>query len=118
LEQEVLKVLLLDSRNRLIKVEDVFKGSLNEISIHPREVFKPAIENSAAFIILAHNHPSGDPQPSEEDLKMTTELLKASNIICIPILDHIIIGNNNFVSLKKLTDRNFTHYLKRNLEIE
>lgn len=100
LKKECVKVVLLDSRNRLIKVETVSLGSLNENVIHPREVFKPAIENSAASIILVHNHPSGDAEPSEEDLFFTRDTIKAGRTLDIKLKDHLIIGNNNFVSIK------------------
>ena len=101
LKQECVKVLLLDSRNRLIKVETISLGTLNENVIHPREVFKPAIENSAASIILVHNHPSGDAEPSKEDLKITKEIVKAGKLLGISLEDHVVIGNGKFTSLKK-----------------
>jgi len=113
LEQEVLKVFLLDSRNRLIKVEDVFKGSLNENVFSPREIFKLAFDYNAASIILVHNHPSGDAEPSEEDLKATTNILKVGHMIGIEVLDHIIIGNNVFISLRKLADKKFSYYREK-----
>jgi len=100
LKQECVKVLLLDSRNRLIKVETVSLGTLNENVIHPREVFKPAIENSAASIILVHNHPSGDAEPSEEDIFLTRDIIKAGKILDIKLKDHLIIGNTGFMSIK------------------
>ena len=101
LEQEILKVLLLDSRNRLIKVEDVFKGSLNESVFSAREIFKLAFDYNAASIILVHNHPSGDAEPSNDDIFSTKDLIKAGNLIGVRINDHIIIGNNNFVSMRE-----------------
>jgi DNA repair protein RadC len=110
LKQECVKVLLLDARNRLIKVETVSLGTLNENVIHPREVFRPAIENNAASIILVHNHPSGDAEPSEEDMKVTTQIIKGGYIIGIKVLDHIVIGSNKFLSLKKLVNKNFSSY--------
>jgi len=100
LKQECVKVLLLDSRNRLIKVETVSLGTLNENVIHPREVFRPAIENNAASIILVHNHPSGDAEPSEEDLRITKNLIKIGALLNINFTDHIIIGSGNYKSLK------------------
>lgn len=102
LKQECVKVVLLDSRNRLIKCEEISKGSLDVNIIHPRDVFRKAIENNAASIILVHNHPSGDPEPSKEDLKITKQICKAGEILGIKVEDHIIIGSNGFVSLKKL----------------
>jgi DNA repair protein RadC len=102
LEQEVLKVLLLDSRNRLIKVEDVFKGSLNESVFSAREIFKLAFDYNAASIILVHNHPSGDAEPSDEDIRMTKRIVKLGKLLDINILDHLIIGNKSFKSIKEL----------------
>jgi DNA repair protein RadC len=100
LKQECVKVLLLDSRNRLIKVETVSLGTLNENVIHPREVFKPAIENSAASIILVHNHPSGDAEPSEEDIRVTKNFAKIGSLLNINFIDHIIVGSENYKSVK------------------
>jgi len=100
LKQECVKVLLLDSRNRLIKVETVSLGTLNENVIHPREVFKPAIENSAASIILVHNHPSGGVEPSEDDIFLTRDIIKAGKILDIVLEDHVIIGDSRFTSIK------------------
>jgi DNA repair protein RadC len=99
LKQECVKVLLLDARNRLIKVETVSLGTLNENVIHPREVFRPAIENNAASIILVHNHPSGDAEPSDSDIEITREIMKAGEIIGIRFQDHVIIGSKEFISL-------------------
>jgi DNA repair protein RadC len=101
LEQEVLKVLLLDSRNRLIKVEDVFKGSLNENVFSAREIFKLAFDYNAASIILVHNHPSGDAEPSEQDIKVTKNVIKVGKLLKVDVLDHIIIGNKDFKSLMR-----------------
>jgi DNA repair protein RadC len=102
LKQECIKVLLLDSRNRLIKVETVSLGTLNENVIHPREVFRPAIENNAASIILVHNHPSGDAEPSNEDLKVTKAIMKVGKLLGINLEDHVVIGSGKFISLKNL----------------
>jgi DNA repair protein RadC len=101
LEQEVLKVLLLDSRNRLIKVEDVFKGSLNESVFSAREIFKLAFDYNAASIILVHNHPSGDAEPSDTDIKMTKRIMRLGELLGVNVLDHLIIGNKSFKSVKK-----------------
>jgi DNA repair protein RadC len=101
LEQEVLKVLLLDSRNRLIKVEDVFKGSLNESVFSAREIFKLAFDYNAASIILVHNHPSGDPQPSDADIQMTKRIMRLGELLGVNVLGHLIIGNNSFKSVKE-----------------
>jgi len=101
LEQEVLKVLLLDSRNRLIKVEDVFKGSLNESVFSAREIFKLAFDYNAASIILVHNHPSGDVEPSDADIQMTKRIMRLGELLGVNVLDHLIIGNNSFKSVKE-----------------
>lgn len=92
--------VLLNTRNRLIKVVPVSVGSLDSSIVHPREAFKEAISASAASIIFVHNHPSGDPQPSEDDVKLTKRLIEAGKIIGIEVLDHVIIGNETFVSIK------------------
>jgi len=100
LKKEQLKGLYLDCRNKLIYEELISLGTLTTNLIHPREVFRPAIEKSAAAIILVHNHPSGDPEPSEDDIKITQQLIEASKLINIEILDHIIIGKGKYISFK------------------
>src|SRR6202789_2366119 len=89
---ETLQVLLLNTRHRLIRVEEISDGTLDTILVHPREVFKSAIAANAAAIVLVHNHPSGDPTPSEADIKVTRDLLRAGQLLKIEVLDHIIIG--------------------------
>jgi len=101
LEKEHFKGIYLDSRKRMIKQETIFVGSLNESVIHPREIFKIALDENAAAIILLHNHPSGDPNPSSFDIEITKELIEAGNILGIEILDHIIIGGNKYLSFKE-----------------
>lgn len=101
LTQEVLKVVLLNTKNIIIGTKDVFKGSLNTSIVHPREIFKQAIDKNSASIIICHNHPSGDPTPSKEDINITLRIKECGNIIGIQLVDHIIIGNNKFVSLKE-----------------
>ena len=101
LEKEYFKGIYLDSRKRIIKQETIFIGSLNESVVHPREIFKIALDENAAAIILLHNHPSGDPKPSNFDIEITKELVKAGNLLGIPVLDHIIIGEKKYVSLKE-----------------
>lgn len=101
LNQEVLKVILLNTKNIIIGNKDIFKGSLNTSVVHPREIFKEAINKNSASIIICHNHPSGDPTPSKEDINITLRIKECGNIIGIPLIDHIIIGNNKFVSLKE-----------------
>lgn len=101
LKQEILKVLLLNKKNIIIGERDVFKGSLDSSIVHPREIFNVAIRNSAASIIICHNHPSGDSTPSKEDVNITLRIKECGKIIGIELLDHIIVGNNNYVSLKE-----------------
>jgi len=98
---EALHVLCLDTKNYVTKQERIFEGSLNASVIHPREVFRFAIREAAAAIILVHNHPSGDPTPSSDDIRATKQIVEAGNYIEIPVLDHVIIGNGIFVSLKE-----------------
>jgi len=93
--------LYLDTRNRLIKKETISIGTLNASLVHPREVFQPAVECSAASVILIHNHPSGDAEPSREDLLLTKRLVAAGEIMGIEVLDHIIVARRSFVSLKE-----------------
>ncbi len=101
IKQEVLKAVFLNSRLGLIKTDVISVGGLNTNSVEPREVFRPAVLESAAGIILVHNHPSGDPTPSERDVKFTKEVLEAGRVLGIELLDHIIIGDGKFVSLKE-----------------
>lgn len=96
LDCEVFWVLLLDTRNRLLRPpEEVSRGLLNASLVHPREVFKGAIRASAAAVIVAHNHPSGDPAPSAEDLAITRQLVEAGRIIGIPVMDHVVLGRRS-----------------------
>ncbi len=99
-KKEYFLTLLLDTRNQLIKVAEISVGSLDSSIVHPREVFKEAISASAASVILVHNHPSGDPEASEDDIKLTKRLAEAGEIVGIDVLDHIIIGDKNYLSLK------------------
>ena len=101
LKQEEFRVVLLTSRGRVIRSHIMSRGSLDQTTVHPRDVFRPAIAANAACIILVHNHPSGDPTPSDQDLLLTRELCMCSKIIGIEIIDHVIIGFNNYVSMKK-----------------
>jgi DNA repair protein RadC len=108
LDREEFRVLLLNTKSFLLKVAHVSRGSLNASIVEPREVFKDAIAASAAGVILAHNHPSGDPTPSAEDVAITKRLAKAGEVLGITVLDHIILGHQvqgrdrDFVSLKEL----------------
>jgi DNA repair protein RadC len=100
-EQEHLRVLILDTRNQLIKTSEVYLGSLNTSLIRVGEVYREAVRCNAAAIIVAHNHPSGDPTPSPEDIGVTKALAEAGKLLDIELLDHLIIGKNCFVSLKE-----------------
>jgi DNA repair protein RadC len=100
LEQEHFRVLLLDTRNQVLGQKDVYRGSLNASMIRVGEVFRDAIRENAAAIIVAHNHPSGDPSPSPEDVAVTRAIADAGRMLDIELLDHIVIGRTRFVSLK------------------
>lgn len=100
LNQEHLVALFLDTRLRLIKEETIFIGSLNSSVVHPREIFNAAIKYHAAATIIVHNHPSGDPEPSEEDIHFTKQVTGAGEIIGIEVVDHVIIGANKYFSMK------------------
>lgn len=97
-KKEYFLILLLDGKNRIIREEQVSEGSLNQSIVHPREVFKPAVKESAAAVILIHNHPSGDPSPSREDREITRRLKEGGDLLGIRVLDHIIIGDNSYLS--------------------
>ncbi len=98
INREVFKVLLLTSRNKLITEKTVFEGSLAESLVNPREIIKEALNEAAASVVFIHNHPSGNPHPSNEDKKITSLLLNACNVVGINVLDHIIIGKDNYFS--------------------
>jgi len=100
LDREHFYALILNTKNQVIARERISVGTLNTSTVHPRELFKAAIRRSAAAIILVHNHPSGDPSPSGEDREVTVKLVEAGKIMGIQVLDHIIIGDNIFVSFK------------------
>ena len=99
--REHFLVLLLNARHEPIAVETVSIGSLNASIVHPREVFRPAILGSAASIIVAHNHPSGDPEPSEEDISITRRLAQVGELLGICLLDHLVIAKRGVVSLRE-----------------
>ncbi|PYI82420.1 MAG: hypothetical protein DME26_17715 [Verrucomicrobia bacterium] len=107
-EVENFQVVLVNTRRKLIRVEEISQGTLDTILVHPREVFKSAISCNAAAVILVHNHPSGDPTPSEADIKVTRDLIRAGQLLKIDVLDHLIIGRatterpRDFVSLREL----------------
>ena len=98
LGQEIVKVISLDSKSNVISVETITRGTVNASLIHPREVFKSAISNSAVSFVLVHNHPSGDPAPSHADREITKRLRECSKIVGIDIIDHIIMGKGRFFS--------------------
>ena len=100
LDREHFYALILNTKNQVMAREKISIGTLNSSAVHPRELFKAAIRRSAAAIILVHNHPSGDPAPSGEDREVTAKLVEAGKIMGIQVLDHIIIGDNIFVSFK------------------
>jgi len=100
-KKEYFLALLLNTRNQLIKVAEISVGSLDSSIVHPREVFKEAIAASAASVIFVHNHPSGDPTASEDDINLTKRLAEVGEIIGIDVLDHIIIGDSKYTSLKR-----------------
>jgi len=99
-KKEHFLVLCLDTRNKLINYKPVSMGSLDTSVVHPREVFKEAISSNAASVIFVHNHPSGDPEPSKEDIELTKRLAKAGEIMGIEVLDHIIVCDRSYSSLK------------------
>ncbi|MFC7364717.1 MULTISPECIES: RadC family protein [Bhargavaea] len=101
LNQEHFVVLFLNVKNEVLHSRTIFIGSLNSSIVHPREVFREAVKRSAASIICAHNHPSGNPAPSPEDIEVTKRLAEAGKIVGIDLLDHIIIGDHKFLSLKE-----------------
>lgn len=102
LDREHFKAMYLDRKLKLMAIEEIAVGSLSSAIVQPREVFKPAIQRSAASIILLHNHPSGDPTPSAEDIEFTRRMKEAGQILGIDIIDHIIIGDNRYASLSNM----------------
>lgn len=101
LRKEHLRVLFLNTKNIVSDVKDLSIGSLNSSVVHPREIFSEAIRKSSSSIIICHNHPSGDPTPSQEDIAITKRLLEVGKLVGIDLLDHVIIGDGKFVSLKE-----------------
>ena len=107
-EVETFQILLLNTRRRLIRVEKVSQGTLDSILVHPREVFRMAISANAAALVLVHNHPSGDPTPSEADIRVTRDLIRAGQLLRIEVLDHVILGTRSqdrakdYVSLREM----------------
>ena len=101
LEQEVLIVILLDTRNHVLEKVELYRGSINSSQVRVAEVFTPAIRRNAAAVIIVHNHPSGDPTPSPDDVALTRAIVQSGKILDIDVLDHIVIGRNSNVSLKE-----------------
>jgi DNA repair protein RadC len=107
-EVEHFQIVLLNTRRRLIRIDKISQGTIDTILVHPREVFKSAIAGNAAALVLAHNHPSGDPTPSEADIKVTRDLIRAGQLLKIDVLDHVILGRatherpKDYVSLREL----------------
>jgi len=103
LEQEHLKVILLDTRNQVLEIVEVYKGSVNSSQVHVGELFKPAIRRNAPALIVVHNHPSGDPTPSPDDVAVTRSIVQAGKLLDVEVLDHMVIGQGekNWVSMKE-----------------
>ena len=99
LEQEQLRVILLDTRNRVQGIQTIYQGSLNTMMVRIAELFREAIRANCAGIIVVHAHPSGDPSPSPEDVALTRDLVQAGKLLSVEVLDHLVIGKGNFVSL-------------------
>ena len=97
-EREVFMVLYLDNQHRLLESETLFAGSINHVQVHPREVVKSALRFNAAAVVLAHNHPSGDPEPSKVDRQMTDKLKEVLGLVDVNILDHLVVGSDGIVS--------------------
>jgi DNA repair protein RadC len=101
LEQEELRVMLLDTRNRVLDIVPVYRGSVNSSQVRIGELFKAAIRRNAASIVVIHNHPSGDPTPSPDDVAITRGIVQSGKLLDVDVLDHIVIGRGKFVSLKE-----------------
>lgn len=101
LDQEQLRVILLNTRNHVLRVKTIYQGSLNSSQVRVGELFRPAIRENAAAIIIVHNHPSGDPSPSPDDVAITKTIIKAGKLLDIQVLDHLIIGQGRFISLNR-----------------
>jgi len=101
LERERFLVLLLDGKHRLQRREQISEGTLTTSLVHPREVFRSAVREAAAALVAVHNHPSGDPEPSAEDLEVTRRLRRAGRLLGIPLLDHVVVGAGRYVSLRE-----------------
>lgn len=101
LQQEVFMVICVDIRNQIIDIVEVGRGTVYSVEVHPREVFRPAIRCAAAGVILAHNHPSGDPTPSEEDIALTERLKECGKLLGIPVVDHVVVTDTRYRSIEE-----------------
>jgi DNA repair protein RadC len=101
LERETFHALLLDGKHRLQRRHRVSEGTLTSSLVHPREVFGPALREGAAALIVVHNHPSGDPEPSAEDVSVTRRLIEVGQIVGVPLLDHVVVGAEGYVSIRE-----------------
>ena len=102
LDQEHLRVILLNSRNEVVGTDEIYVGNVNSSVVRPAEVFRPAVRNNATAIIVVHNHPSGDPSPSEQDIEITRELAASGKMLGVEVLDHLVIGSGNrYVSMQE-----------------
>ncbi|HLS53282.1 MAG TPA: DNA repair protein RadC [Tissierellaceae bacterium] len=101
LNKEHFRIAILDTKNQILSIENISIGTLNASIVHPRDVFYAAIRRNANSIILIHNHPSGDPEPSKEDISITNRLIQVGDLLGIKVLDHIIIGDNRYISFKE-----------------
>ncbi|GAC1445909.1 MAG: DNA repair protein RadC [Chloroflexota bacterium] len=101
LEQEHLKVVLLNTKNHVVGTREIYRGSVNSSQVRTAEVFRDAVKENCPAIIVAHNHPSGDPTPSPEDVRVTRDLLAAGKLLDIEVLDHLVIGRNRYISLRQ-----------------
>jgi DNA repair protein RadC len=101
LEQEHMRLILLNSRHEVISTPTIYKGSLNTAVVRVAEVFKDALRQNAAALVVSHNHPSGDPSPSPEDIRVTRSFVEAGKLLGVEVIDHVIIGHNRYVSLKE-----------------
>jgi DNA repair protein RadC len=101
LEREQFHALLLDTKHRLVRHVRVSEGTLSKALVHPREVFAPALREASAAIVVVHNHPSGDPEPSAQDVEVTLRLVQAGNLVGVPLLDHVVIAGERWVSLRE-----------------
>ena len=110
LEREELWLMLMNARSRVTRIQTLYKGNLNSLAVRVNEIFAPAIQQNAFSIAIAHNHPSGDPTPSTEDIHFTRQLVKAGQLLQIKLEDHIVIGDNKYVSLRERGLVNFSSF--------